>query len=86
MKSSSAWSSADRSVKSGDPAPFNGVVMTTENYTKVYQELEACDIWKKYLKNNPVVESTCDREPSSFKFALFLGGILTGVILNESVR
>lgn len=83
MKSSSAWSSDDRQIRKGDPSPFDGVVMTNANYTRMYQDLEACDIWKKYLKERPQCEVFSDEQVFSFEhfaYGLIVGGIIGYVI------
>jgi hypothetical protein len=79
IKSSSAWSNEDRQIRKGDPSPFDGVVMTTSNYTKTYQDLEACDVWKKYLKERPQCEVFSDEPGFSlehFAYGLILGGLV----------
>jgi hypothetical protein len=84
MKSSSAWSQDDRQIRKGDASPFDGVVMTTTNYTKMYQDLEAGDIWKKYLKERPQCEVFSD-EPG-FSLEHFAYGLIIGGLIGYSVR
>ncbi len=86
MKSFSAWSGEDRIIRYKEPAPFDGVIMSNADYAKVYQDLEACDIWKKYLKERPKEELFCQEpEPLSFKVTIFLAGILTGALAHEII-
>ena len=84
MKSSSAWSEDDRQIRKGDPSPFDGVVMTSVNYAKTYQDLEACDVWKKYLKERPPCEVFSD-EPG-FSLEHFAYGLIIGGLIGYSVR
>lgn len=86
-RSSAAWSQDERPIRKNDPSPFNGVVMTNDAYTKTYQELEACDIWKKYLKEKPKCEVDGEYQtPYAGYFSFFAAGILTGVIIGYATR
>ena len=75
-KSFNGWSQDDRKILKNDPSPFEGVVMTNENYRKTYEDLEACDIWKRNMTKKPACEDVSRFSLEYFSYGLIIGGII----------